>query len=148
MGSLREELNKDYQLAEISILKRHEKADPKRLNFLLEQIKRDGFLKKPITVDKKTFVIIDGEHRLEVLKALNCRKIPVIFIDYMSDHIRLFSRREEFDSLTKEKVIDAAYSNQPFPPKTTKHMIDSKEGLKHISSIEKSVNIPLEALMR
>lgn len=144
---MRKELKNDYQLVEISILKSHENTNPKRLNFLLKQIKKDGFLKKPIAVDKKTYVVIDGEHRLEVLKALNCRKIPVIFVDYMSEYIRLFSRRKEFNSMTKEEIIDAAFSNQPFPSKTTKHMIDSNDGLKRISTIEKSVNIPLKVLI-
>ncbi len=39
-------------------------------------------LKHPIIVDKKTFVVLDGMHRVAALKRLNCKKIPVCLVDY------------------------------------------------------------------
>ncbi|MGQ9781237.1 MAG: ParB N-terminal domain-containing protein [Nitrososphaeria archaeon] len=135
----------EYRLVEILTLKSHEEADPKRLSILLERIMLDGCLKKPIAVDKNTSIVIDGEHRLQSLKKLRCIRIPVVLVDYMSEDVLLFSRRKNL-ILTKADVIEAAFSRRLLPAKTTKHIINSNGRLRHISSIEKPVNIPLSAL--
>jgi hypothetical protein len=136
----------EYRLLDISSLKSHEEVDPKHLTALLEQIMSDGCLKRSIAVDKSTSVVLDGEHRLQSLRRLNCRIVPVVLVDYMSEDVLLFSRRKDFIFLTKSDVIGAALSRRLLPPKTTKHMINSNGKLKHISSIEKLVNMPLTTL--
>jgi hypothetical protein len=43
-------------------------------------------------------------------------------------------------------IIQTALAGRRMPPKTSKHMIIIKGELKHISILEKDINIPLEKL--
>lgn len=132
-------------LTEISVLKPHERIDDARLKNLSEEILSDGILKRPIVVDEKTKIIIDGHHRVEALKMLGCTKIPVCYVDYMCESIDLKTTAKNM-VITKNKVIEAALNNNPFNPKSTWHYIKFPNNIKHISYIQKRVDIPLEAL--
>jgi len=111
---------------------------------LTEQIASDKILKHAIVADKNTNVILDGEHRLNVLRNLGCKRIPVVYVNYNSPEIEVQPWRSEM--LTKKDVIEAGLSGKKFSPKTTKHMIRNGNTLSHISAIEKRVDIPLELL--
>jgi DNA-binding transcriptional ArsR family regulator len=126
-------------------LREHEDVDLKHLKRLKEEIVSNNILKMPIVIDKNTKVILDGEHRFNILKELDYKKIPVIFVDYNSPEIQVKTWRDN-RKLTKEKIIEAGLTGKKFPPKTSKHMIKIGNKLKHISFIEKKINIPLEKL--
>lgn len=132
-------------LADISSLKPHEQTDGARLKALKDEIYFDGIIKKPVVVDERTNVIIDGHHRVEALKMLGCLKIPVCYVDYMRDEINLKSEIKNL-KITKDKVVEAALSNNPFRPKSTWHYVKLPNNIKHISCIQKRVDIPLESL--
>jgi hypothetical protein len=136
---------KNFKIIEIKLLREHEGVDAKHLNKLKERIKSDKVLKKPIIVDKNTNVVLDGHHRLIALKELGCKKIPVIFLNYRSPKIKVFSWRKG-EKVTKGIVLKAAFSGKKLPPKTSKHMIKIGKKLTHISIIEKNVNLPLRKL--
>jgi hypothetical protein len=76
---------------------------------------------------------------------LGCAKIPAVLVDYNSPNIEVQSWRNP-EKVTKEDVIKAGISQEKLPPKTSKHMIKVDGVQKHISAIEKEVNIPLEKL--
>jgi hypothetical protein len=99
----------------------------------------------PIAVDKKTYIILDGHHRLHALKKIGCKRIPVILFDYQSPEIEVLPHREG-ETVTKEMIIETALTGGRMPPKTSKHMIMIKGELKHISILETVINIPLEKL--
>jgi len=126
-------------------LKEHEQTEYKHLHELKEKIKSDGILKKSIAVDKNTNLVIDGHYRLNALKALGAKKIPVTYFDYQHPQIKVATWREH-ESITKEQVIDAALSGKKFPPKSSRHMIQNNGSSKHISEFEVQVNIPLDKL--
>jgi ParB-like chromosome segregation protein Spo0J len=132
-------------LVNISSLRPHERIDASRLRSLKNEIFSDGFLKKPIVVDEKTNVIIDGHHRVEVLHLLGCIKIPVCYVEYMDNKIGLRSNIRDIE-ITKDKVIEAALNKNLFDPKSTWHYIRLKNGVKHISHIQKRIDFPLESL--
>jgi len=129
----------------IEELKEHEEIRPNYLEELKNEILLDGILKMPIAVDRNTYVILDGHHRLQTLKKIGCRKIPAILVDYQSPEIKLFAQREG-ENLTKDMVVDTALSGRKMPPKTSRHMVMIEGDFKHISAIETVVNIPLEKL--
>ncbi|MEM3727726.1 MAG: pyridoxal-phosphate dependent enzyme [Candidatus Bathyarchaeia archaeon] len=135
----------EIHLIKLERLHEHEETDPEHLEELTRQIAADKILKHPIVVDKKTNIILDGEHRFNVLKSLGCKRIPVIYVDYNSPNIVVQTWRNNYN-LTKRDVIEAALSGKRFPPKSTCHMIRNSETLSHISSIEKKVDIPIEVL--
>jgi ParB-like chromosome segregation protein Spo0J len=134
----------DAQLIELSKLKQHEEVDPAHLKELKE-IETDKILKFAIAVDKNTNIILDGEHRFNALKELGCTKVPVIFVDYSSQDIEVRAWRNN-ERVTKKDVIEAGLSRKKLPPKTSEHIIRICNTFKHISAIEKRVDIPLEKL--
>jgi hypothetical protein len=135
----------DICFIELEALKEHEEIRPDYLEQLKNEILSDGILKMPIAVDKKTYIILDGHHRLHALKKIGCKKIPVILFDYQSPEIEVIPWRED-ENITKEMIIQTALAGKRMPPKTSKHMILIKGELKHISILEKDINIPLDKL--
>jgi len=132
-------------LIDLEALKEHEEIRPDYLEELKNEILFDGILKMPIAVDKNTFIILDGHHRLHALKKIGCKRIPVILFDYQSPEIEVLPHREG-ETVTKEMIIETALTGGRMPPKTSKHMIMIKGELKHISILETVINIPLEKL--
>jgi hypothetical protein len=126
-------------------LKEHEEIRPDYLEELKNEILSDGILKMPIAVDKRTYIILDGHHRLHALKKIGCKKIPAILFDYQSPEIEVHPHREG-ETVTKEIIIRTALAGRRMPPKTSKHMILIEGELKHISVLETIINIPLEKL--
>jgi ParB-like chromosome segregation protein Spo0J len=136
---------KDICLIDLEDLKEHEEIRPDYLEELKNEILCDGILKMPIAVDKKTYIILDGHHRLHALKRIGCKRIPVILFDYHSPEIEVIPHREG-EIVTKEMVIRTALEGKRMAPKTSKHMIRVGGELKHISILEIVINIPLEEL--
>jgi len=132
-------------IVEISRLKGHERTDEVRLRNLRDEIKSDGVLMRPIVVDEKTNVILDGHHRMEALGLLGCSRIPVCYVDYNSERIGVLCMNKDLE-ITKSKVIEAALKDEPFPPKSTWHYITSSKTLNHVSYIQRRVDIPLADL--
>ncbi len=135
----------DICFIELKVLKEHEEIRPEYLEQLKNEILSDGILKMPIAVDKKTYIILDGHHRLHALKKIGCKRIPVILFDYQSPEIEVIPWRED-EMITKEMIIQTALAGRRMPPKTSRHMIFIKGERKHISILEKDINIPLEKL--
>jgi len=130
---------------DLEALKEHEEIRPEYLEELKNEILSDGILKMPIAVDRTTYIILDGHHRLHALKKIGCKKIPAILVDYHSTEIEVIPWREG-ERVTKEMIIDTALSGKRMPPKTSRHMIWVEGELKHISCMELFINIPLDEL--
>jgi len=135
----------DICLIDLEELKEHEEIRPEYLEELKNEILSDGILKMPIAVDRKTYIILDGHHRLHALKKIGCKRIPVIFFEYQSPEIKVLPHREG-ETVTKEMVIETALTGRRMCPKTSKHMILIEGELKHISILETVINVPLEKL--
>lgn len=112
-----------YELVELDRLRSHEEVQPGLLAALVDQIRRDGFVRKPVLVESRHYVILDGHHRYEALRRLGCRRIPVYVVDYEDDGIGLTTWPEAtVKSVTKAEVIERGLSGRLFPPKTTRHL--------------------------
>ena len=135
----------DICFIELEALKEHEEIRPDYLEQLKNEILSDGILKMPIAVDKNTYIILDGHHLLHALKKIGCKRIPVILFDYQSPEIEVIPWRED-ENITKEMIVQTALAGRRMPPKTSRHMILIKGELKHISILEKDINIPLDKL--
>jgi len=134
-------------MIDINELKGHECTLEEIVKELQEEIGRDGVLKRPIVVDEETLLILDGHHRVEVLRRLGCKKVPAVLVDYWDPSIMVFSWKKN-KRISKEVVLKAALSNVKLPPKTTKHMVVVGKELKHIESIQHRVDLPLNQLKR
>jgi hypothetical protein len=106
-------------------LKEHEEVSLDYLLQLKREIKKDGFLKDPIIVDKNTNIILDGHHRFNSLKQLNCTKILAYFVDYTSPKIKVKNWRRG-KKIMKKDVIKAGLTGEKLPVKTSKHIIPNR----------------------
>ena len=79
----------DLALLEINRLHLHEETIPELLDALAKAIEEDGVLKDPVIVDRESLVVLDGMHRVNALKRLRCRLLPVCLVDYESPEIRV-----------------------------------------------------------
>jgi len=112
-----------YAIVEIETLRSHEQVRPALLARLVDQIRSDGLVRRPILVESRHSVILDGHHRYEALKRLGCRRIPVYVVDYEDPGIGLTTWPEAtVRTVTKAEVIDHALRGDLFPPKTTRHL--------------------------
>lgn len=123
---------------DIKKLRGHEETNKERLLTLIEEIKQDGCIKNPVVVEDKHFVILDGHHRIAVLKQLRANWAPVFLVSYFDKNIRVYLRRKELAiENIKEAVLKMGKSNKLFPHKTTKHLISNRP---------KNLNVPLDKL--
>jgi hypothetical protein len=81
-----------------------------------------------IIVCSKTYMIIDGHHRVSALKEMGFSSLPCTFIDYSSEQILT---GKALNSISKESLLDACGAKKLFPPKTTCHQILDLKGNMH-----------------
>jgi len=113
-----------FALVDLSQLHGHEQIRATLLEQLTEQIKQDGYLKRPILVADRHFVVLDGHHRLEAVRLLGCNRIPAYLVDYKSDIVNLGTWPDAVvSSVTKDEVIRRGLTGDRFPPKTTRHTV-------------------------
>ena len=127
-------------------VRQHEEVEPPRLRRVVAAMKKAGALRKAVVADEKTLVLLDGTHRLEALRRLGCRSVPVLLVDYTSDEIVVNpgARKVRY---TKEQVLEAGLSGKKLPPKSTRHMVRREDGsLMHISKIEPVVDLSLSEM--
>lgn len=119
------ELPARFALVPISDLLPHERCDPTRVSEVEEDIKDEGALLEPILVADGSLVVLNGHHRLEVLKRLGARKVPAWVIDY--DHasitVDLWPQSGVTMAPTKKEIISRAKGGHLYPPKTSHHRI-------------------------
>ncbi len=108
-------------LVEIDRLRPHEEFVEEHVKELMEDIVKVNVLIKPILVDSRTYIILDGHHRVEALKRLGSKYVPAVLVDYRSECIRVTSWRENV-RVDKELVLRAGLSGKLLPPKTSRHM--------------------------
>jgi len=111
------------ELVTIDKLRAHEQVCPQRLKEVMSLITEKGEIVNPIIVDRKTRVILDGHHRAAGLTKLGYKLVPVMAVDYFSDKVKVFLRREE---LIKKIVISRALKKRLLPDKTTRHFIKNR----------------------
>ncbi|MEK6850939.1 MAG: ParB N-terminal domain-containing protein [Candidatus Thermoplasmatota archaeon] len=113
-----------YAVVEVEKLRPHEEVRAGLVAKLVDEIRRDGFVRKPVLVESRHFVILDGHHRYEALIRLECRRIPVYVVDYEDDGIGVTTWPEAtVKTVTKAEVIERGLRGTPFPPKTTRHVL-------------------------
>lgn len=115
--------SREHVYRSLGELKPHEEIQEKRLEQVKEEIEERSALDKPLLVDRRTGVILDGHHRYYALRDLKVSNVPVIEVDYREDESIVLTKGPGFEGndLSKEDVIEKGLSEQLFPPKSTKH---------------------------
>ena len=113
-----------FELLDINLLHCHEEIQLPLLERVMEEIREDGYVKKPILVADQVWVILDGHHRYEALRRLGCRRVPAYVIDYFSDVVELsLWPTAKVKDVRKEDVVEHGRSGLLYTPKTTRHKI-------------------------
>ena len=112
--SLFEELMSQLEIREVKSLLSHEQVIAPNLKRLKEGMLNIGHLVDPIVVDKETGVVLDGNHRRNVLEIIECPRAICQLVDYKSPEIKVgtwhpsvsYTAEEVFnlDSIKHEKV--------------------------------------------
>ncbi|MFH0943245.1 MAG: ParB N-terminal domain-containing protein [Candidatus Beckwithbacteria bacterium] len=110
------------KIIEITKLKPHERIRKIHARKLLRQIIIDGRLKKPIIVDGKTGVILDGHHRFWAIGQLGLSGIPARIVNYQDKNIQVIAWRKG-EKISKSEVIRAGMTGKLLRPKTSRHLI-------------------------
>ncbi|MCI4363638.1 MAG: ParB N-terminal domain-containing protein [Thermoplasmata archaeon] len=112
-----------FDLVELRRLRIHEEVLDQDVAKLVQELERSEEIVEPIWVDRATWVILNGHHRFAALRALGAERIPAWLLDYQDPRIRL-ARWGEGPPLSKAEVLRRAAEGRPFPPKTSRHLLD------------------------
>lgn len=116
----------DIVLVDIDWLKPHEQVKPKKVKELKVMTIRWKGYTKPILVDLKTGSVLDGHHRYNVGIELGLKRLPAILVDYLEDDRISVTVWPDcgLDEICKQDVIDMSLSDEIYPPKTSKHVLN------------------------
>ena len=130
----------------INFLKPLEKVFLYHLKNLSKMIVSKGIVQTPIIADKKHGIVLDGSHRYIFFLMNGFKEVPVKFVDYHDEHIRVGSRLihryliEEKMKISKKEVIKRGLSGNLFPPRTTRHFFPFRKN--------ERINLPLDSLKK
>lgn len=117
----------NLEIEELSKIKPLEKVLPNHLANIESMILKDGLMFKPLIIDKKYNIVLDGSHRYAFLLKFGYKKAPVIKVDYDDETIFVgnnLKHRYLVDKnlkLSKSKVIEAALNEKLLDARTTRH---------------------------
>jgi L-serine kinase (ADP) len=94
----------------------------RRVEWLRAKVVADGRWNKPIALDNKHNLVLDGQHRLEVALALGLKRVPAVKFSYAD--VEVWSLRPTY-SFTWKDVVARAMAGQIYPYKTVKHRFPS-----------------------
>jgi hypothetical protein len=132
-----------YEIVPIDKLVPLEKVFPIHLENLERMINKDKFILKALIVDKKDGIILDGSHRYVYLLKNGYKTVPVYWVDYDSDNIRVGTRlRHRFlinddSGISKEECRQRALDGKLLLPRTTRHFFTFRKA---------DISLPLDQL--
>lgn len=106
----------EVALARLDSLRPHEESIEDRALYVKNSIIRTRVLRKPLLVDKRTNVILDGAHRHRALRELGITIAPVIYVDYLLEEeirvsrwVRIYVLRDS-DKILLRRILDHVQS--------------------------------------
>ena len=108
----------EVQLISVEGLHHIEEHEEARVKELEEKIRAEKRWTRPVIVEAKNKLILDGQHRYEVARSLKLKKIPAILVDY--DSVKVWTLRREYP-VSAAKVAAKVRRNEVYPYKTVKH---------------------------
>lgn len=133
-----------YEIVPIERLKPLERVFPHHLENLNHLILREGIVKAPILADRNTGIVLDGSHRYIFFLMHGYKTVPVHFIDYNDENIRVGTHLvhrhliNEPTQISKSEVVQRGLSGNLFPARTTRHFFPFRK--------MDNINVPLSNL--
>jgi hypothetical protein len=104
-------LKLEITLAPIDKLHLHEETIPALVEEIASSILEKEIVKNPVVVDKDSFVVLDGMHRVEAAKRAGCIRMPVCLLDYFNPLIKVGVWYRSFSDEGLIEVVQEAASN-------------------------------------
>jgi L-serine kinase (ADP) len=111
-------LETEIVLVDVKKLKHIEGFSRKRADWLMKKIMSKGKWDKPVALDDKHYLVLDGQHRMEVALALGLKKIPAVKYAYAEVEVWSLRPKYSFDWTT---VVECSLRGDIYPYKTVKH---------------------------
>ena len=130
----------------IDRLKPLEKVFRYHLKNLSEMILKEGIVQTPIIADKKHGIVLDGSHRYIFFLMNGFKEVPVKFVDYEDEHIRVGSRLihrhlvQEKIKISKKEVVRRGLKGDLFYPITTRQFFPFRKN--------ERINVPFDSLKK
>jgi hypothetical protein len=118
------------------LLRHIEGFSARRVAWLKRKVTNEGFWTKPVALDDKHHLVLDGQHRMEVALALGLKRVPAVKFRYAS--VEIWSLRPKY-SFVWQDVVERALTGDIYPYKTVKHRFPVEIP---------ACNIPVEELLR
>ena len=137
----------------IESLKPLEKVFKYHLKNLSKLILKDGIVLTPIIADNKYGIVLDGSHRYIFFLMNGFKEVPVKFVDYEDEHIRVGSLLihrhliNEKIQISKKEVVRRGIKGELFPPRTTRHFFPFRKNERinlSLDSLKKGENIDVK----
>lgn len=97
----------------------HEEYDEARLLEVLDSIQRSGVWTAPIVLERASFAVMDGHHRLAAARHLSLPRVPCVLLDY--SQVDVLPRRPDY-RVDGEQIVARSLARMLYPPKTTRHI--------------------------
>ena len=140
-------------IVQIERLKPLEKVFKYHLKNLSELILKEGIVQTPIIADNKYGIVLDGSHRYIFFLMNGFKEVPVKFVDYEDEHIRVGSLLihrhliNEKIQISKKEVVRRGIKGELFPPRTTRHFFPFRKNERinvSLDSLKKGENIDVK----
>tara|TARA_B100000925_G_scaffold227150_1_gene175663 strand:+ start:2848 stop:3291 length:444 start_codon:yes stop_codon:yes gene_type:complete len=145
---IRKQVCGKFKTAKIIDLLPHEKVNSTHVDKLIELIQNHKFFTKPIIIDQKTRLIVDGHHRFNAAMALELSLVPVFEINYHQNRVKAFKGSLEGSLYSKDRIVKRAIARELYESKDTYHVFASKKGslITLEDAIPKLKPVPLKKL--
>tara|TARA_Y100000768_G_C23961321_1_gene675537 strand:+ start:887 stop:1294 length:408 start_codon:yes stop_codon:yes gene_type:complete len=130
-------MSRDILNISVDQLKHIEDFGRKRVRWLKDKILSEGVWTVPLKIEKEHYLVMDGQHRMEVAKLLNLKYVPCILYSY--DEVQVWSLRDNYE-VNAELIIKRVFDDNIYPYKTAKHAFPDSGDL--------TCNIPLTELKK
>jgi hypothetical protein len=104
-----------------------EKIFQNHLENISKMILKKNVMNRPLIIDKKYKIVLDGSHRYALLYKLGYKLAPVIEVDYANEsifvgnHLHHRFLYDQDKKITKKEVINRALNKNLYNPRTTRH---------------------------
>ncbi|WP_077928372.1 ParB N-terminal domain-containing protein [Wohlfahrtiimonas populi] len=111
----------------MSDLKPLEKVLPSHLDNIEKMLFKDGEMRRPLIIDEKYNVVLDGSHRYAFLVKYGFKYAPVISVQYddesifVGNHLKHRFLKDENFVISKSEVIYRGLNEKLFDARTTRH---------------------------
>ena len=111
-------ISRDIELIKVEKLLHIEDFGRKRVVWLKEKIINDDLWTVPLKIDRDNFLVMDGQHRMEVAKSLGLKFVPCVLYSY--NEVKVWSLRDNY-TVDQSSIIERALRGNIYPYKTAKH---------------------------